>query len=139
MKEIARDVPGDKVKLVKNAPPIPTNVKIVYRNNGQLMHIIFQYKNERHDGKEILEWIRQYAEAVTGRPLPPKETLVFDGEFLIEGQTHHVFNEEFKFEDRKLSVFNMMLKNAEFHDIDGVDSEYVLDMEMSYEYFRWDL
>lgn len=138
MKVISIDVPGDKVKLARNAPPIPTNVKIVYGNNGQLLHIIFQYANERHDGKEILEWILQYAEAVTGRPLPPKETLVFDGEFLIEGQTHHVFNEEFKFEDRKLNVFNMMLKNAEFHDIDGVDSEFVLEMEMSYDGFRWE-
>ena len=138
MKEIARDAPGDKVKLFKNSPPTPTNVKIVYGNNGQLLHVIFQYGNERHGGKEILEWIRQYTEAVTGRSLPPKETLVFDGEFLIEGQTHHVFNEEFKFEDRKLSIFNMMLENAEFHDIDRVDSEYVFEMEMSYDYFSWD-
>ena len=139
MKEISIDVPGDKVKLTRNAPPPPDNVKIVYKNNGQLLHVVFQYNNERNDGKEILDFVRQFSYGFGSGYRFTKEKNAFDGDFLIEGRTFHVFNEEFKFDNRTLFVRNMWVKNTEFHDADSDDTEFVLDMEMAYDCFRWDL
>lgn len=133
MKEIAKDIPGDKIKLTKNAPPIPTNVKFVFEETiFKPVHIIFQYDNKMKNGREIMEWVRQYSEAVTGRPLPPKETLVFDGEFYFEGREFRGF----EIEGRTLEVYSMLLKNAEFLDPVSED-DIVLTMEMSYEHFHW--
>lgn len=124
MKEIPVDVSGDKVKLIKNAPPTPTIVKFVFDETDKPIHIFFQYDNKIQNGAEIMEWLRQYSEAVTGRLLPPKETLVFDGEFY--------------FEDHTLHVFDMLLKNADIFDPVSDDC-IVLNMEISYDHYRWDL
>ena len=133
MREITKVIPGDKIKLTKNAPPMPTNVKFVFEETMfKPVHIIFQYDNKMKNGREIMEWVRQYSEAVAGRPLQPKETLVFDGEFYFEGREFRGF----EIEGRMLEVYSMLLKNAEFLDPVSED-DIVLTMEMSYEHFRW--
>jgi hypothetical protein len=133
MKEISVDVPGDKIKLLKNAPQVPTNVKIVFGEYGQPERIIFQYDNKMKNGKEILEWIRQYSYGFCTGYRFTKEQLVFDGEFYFEGRELRGFDVE----GQTLRVFNMLLKNADFLDPASED-DIVLTMEMSYDYFSWD-
>lgn len=119
MKEISKDIPGDKIKLIKNAPPVPSNVKLVFdETTGKPLHIIFQYERNRNDGKEIMEWIRQYTHGFCTGYRFTKEQLVFDGEFDVEGHPLH--------------IYNMLAKDSEFDDI-------LVNIEMSYEHFYWDL
>ena len=118
MKEISKDIPGDKVKLFKNAPPVPSNVKLVFEETDKPLHIIFQYECNRSDGKEIMEWIRQYSHGFCTGYRFTKEQLVFDGEFDVEGYPIH--------------IYNMLMKDVEFDDI-------FANIEMSYEHFYWDL
>lgn len=118
MKEISKDIPGDKVKLVKNAPPVPSNVKLVFDETDKPLHIIFQYECNRSDGKEIMEWIRQYSHGFCTGYRFTKEQLVFDGEFDVEGYPLH--------------IYNMLAKDTVFDDI-------FVNIEMSYEHFYWDL
>ena len=136
MREITKDIPGDKVKLEKNAPPIPTNVKFVFEETiFKPAHIIFQYDNKMKNGKEIMEWIRQYSHGFGIEYIGyrfKKEELVFDGEFYFEGREFRGF----EIDGHTLEVYNMLLKNAEFLDPVSED-DIVLTMEMSYEHFRW--
>ena len=133
MREIIKDIPGDKVKLKKNAPPAPTNVKIVFGEHGQPEHIIFQYDNKMKSGKETMEWVRQYSHGFGIGYRFTKEQLVFDGEFYFEDREFRGFDVE----GQTLRVFNMLLKNADFLDPSSED-DIALIMEMSYDYFRWE-
>lgn len=117
-------IPGNNIKMSKNAPPVPTVVKFTFGETDEPLHIIFQYDGEMKNRSDVMEWIRQYSHSFgTGYGFT-KEQLVFDGEF--------------HFKNRTLHGFNLLLKNAEFFDSLS-DDDIVLSMEMSYERFFWEI
>lgn len=124
MKEIPVDVPGDEVKLLKNAPPIPTNVKLVFDETDKPLYIFFRYDRDWGDFREMMEYIRRYSHGFGTGYRFTKEQLVFDGEFCVG--------------EHKLHIFNMLLKNANLPESVS-DDEFCLILEMSYEHFYWDL
>lgn len=63
-----------------------------HKQTFELPTLQFIYKDERNDGHEIMEYIRQFSEYVTGRAMRPKDELIFDLEFEYNGFIYHFFS-----------------------------------------------
>lgn len=118
--------------MSKNAPPTPTNVKFTFGENGEPRNIVFRYDNKMKNGKEIMEWIRQYSHGFGTGYRFKKEELVFDGEFHFGGYTFRGVD----IEGKTLQLNNLLLNDAEFFD-SVTDDDIVLNMKMSYDHFIW--
>ena len=132
------EVKSDKIKLLKNAPPIPDVVKIDICKNDSLYEIktlplsvkfIYNFDTENDERlKKVLGWIRQYSYSIERCPM--KNDLVFDGDFYVVG-----INEGSPCSC--LHLYDMLLKTIVDFESDKKMSGVTL--KMSYDYFFWDL
>ena len=121
------EIGPEEIKLTKNAPPTPDIVQIEV-NEGEtqknyLNSIVFKYWNnsDNRGGEKLMEWIRQYSHGFATGYRFTKEQLVFDGEFMVDGKI--------------LYVYNMLLNDADFGDLEDGFSH--LTLVLSYEHFYW--
>ena len=123
------EISSEKIKLSKNAPPIPDIAQFEMKENDggwlypSIESITFIYKEKHPRSNELMEWVRQYSYSVTGHTPPPKEKLVFDGLFEINEKTLH--------------IHNMLLGTCDFTG--GINGEDItgISMTLFYEDFYW--
>lgn len=135
-KEFEFDIPGENISITKIGVPIPANLHLVseyvvdfptslpsvgaickkadfgdvyFMTRSELTEMKATYDMKKTSGRELMEWVRQYSEYITGRVIK-KADLCFDMKIKLK--------EPYTYMD----IYNVMLKDIDF----GFENEEIV-------------